>query len=467
MRKTKIIATLGPATESKEMLEKLVLAGANVFRLNMSHAQHDWVRAIVPRIRHVAAKLDLPVGILLDTQGPAIRTGDLPTKLDLNPGDIFTFTVRGHHSEEAHSVDTNYDDLVNDLKIGDVVLVDNGGIRMIVRDKKDKEIRCEVLTQATMGSRRHINLPGVRVNLPALTEKDLKDLEVGLEAGVDFVALSFVREASDLAQLREVLASHNASGVKIIAKIEDQSAVENIDSIIEASDAVMVARGDLGIECPYEELPIIQRKVVKKCILACKPVIVATHLLESMISNPMPTRAEITDVSNAVFEGADAIMLSGETSLGKYPVECVNVLATVATRTERSGNQGFHLTIPLGTNEQSVVSSAVDMANKVDAAGILLFSKSGRLPRMTAALRPQSSPIFAFTPTPGLANQLTLRFGIYSFPLAFLDNPEENLLRAEANLKRRSLVKPGENMVVITDVLSEGDRFMSIQLRKL
>lgn len=467
MRKTKIIATLGPATESKEVLEQLILTGTNIFRLNMSHAQHDWVRAIIPRIRHVAAKIDTPIGILLDTQGPAIRTGDLPTKLDLKPGDIFSFTVRGHHSEEARSVDTNYDDLVNDLKVGDVVLVDNGVIRMVVKEKRDKEIVCEALTQAILGSRRHINLPGIRVNLPALTEKDLKDLAVGLECGVDFVALSFVREAKDIEQLRAILVKEGALNTQIIAKIEDQSAVANIDSIIEAADAVMVARGDLGIECPYEELPIIQRKVVRKCIMRSKPVIVATHLLESMIGNPMPTRAEITDVANAVGEGADAIMLSGETSLGKYPVECIRVLDTVASRIERSESYGFHQEITLDSNEQGVVSSAIDMANKVGAAGLILFSKTGRLPRMTAALRPKVSPIFTFTPTAHLPNLLTIRYGVYAFPLTFSEKPDETLLRAEANLKRRGLISNGDNVVVISDLISEGDRYMSVQLRKI
>ncbi|MEY2604760.1 MAG: pyruvate kinase, partial [Verrucomicrobiota bacterium] len=296
MRKTKIICTLGPATESAEMLTRLVEAGADLFRLNMSHAEHKWVREIVPRIRQIAENVSRPVGILLDTQGPAIRTGDLPTNLKLNPGDIVEFTVRGAKSEEKYSVDVNYEGLVSDINVGDTVLVDNGMMRLEVLEKKRNRIRCRVMTPGTLGSRRHINLPGVRVNLPPLTEKDLADVALGAELGVDFVALSFVREASDIGELRRVLKAKKSKAL-IMAKIEDQSAVHSIAEIIRAADAIMVARGDLGIECPMEELPIIQRRIVKMSIRLGKPVVVATHMLESMISNPMPTRAEITDVA--------------------------------------------------------------------------------------------------------------------------------------------------------------------------
>ena len=247
LRKTKIICTLGPATESPERLREMILAGANIFRLNMSHAQHDWVRQIVPTIRGIAAELDMPVGILLDTQGPAVRTGDLPTKLNLKVGDIMEFTVRGVRSEELYSVNVNYDGLIDDINEGDVVLVDNGVIHLKVLSKINSRIRCEVLTPGELGSRRHINLPGVKVNLPPLTEKDLADIAVGTEVGVDFVALSFCREPSDIVEMRRVLALHN-SKARVIAKIEDQSAVKLITEIIKETDAVMIARGDLGIE---------------------------------------------------------------------------------------------------------------------------------------------------------------------------------------------------------------------------
>ena len=261
MRKTKIICTLGPATESPETLRQMIEAGANVFRLNMSHATHDWVRTIVPRIRAIAKELGVMVGILMDTQGPAIRTGDLPTKLDLKVGDIFEFTVRGTQSEENFSVGVNYDGLIDDISVEDTVLVDNGNIHMKVLAKKGNRIRCEVLTAGVMGSRRHINLPGVKVNLPPLTEKDLADVAVGAEMQVDYVALSFCREPNDVEELRKVLRSHDSTA-RIVSKIEDQLAVKNLNGIIQATDVVMVARGDLGIECPMEDLPIIQRKIV-------------------------------------------------------------------------------------------------------------------------------------------------------------------------------------------------------------
>src|SRR6266536_4009629 len=324
MRKTKIIATLGPATHSPELLGRLIDAGLNIARLNMSHAPHEWARRVVRDIRDAASARRRAVGIMMDTQGPAIRTGDLPAALDLQPGQTFTLTVRGQQSEELHSVDVNYENFLNDISVGDVVLLDNGAIQMKVLAKHANKVECEVLTDGKLGSRRHINLPGVKVSLPALTAKDLADVEVGLRSGVDYIALSFVREAKDIRQLKAVVERRQHRPL-IIAKIEDQQALTNLHEIVAEADAIMVARGDLGIEVPYEELPIIQRKIVKTCLRAGRPVIVATHMLESMIESPMPTRAEVTDVANAVFEQADEIMLSGETTVGKYPLKCVEV----------------------------------------------------------------------------------------------------------------------------------------------
>src|SRR6266404_5123890 len=291
LRKTKIISTLGPATESAEMIGRLIDAGVNIFRLNMSHATHDWARRVVKDIRAEAASRETFVGIMMDTQGPAIRTGELPVPLDLKPGQRFTLTVRGQRSEEERSVDVNYENFVNDINPGDVVLIDNGDIQMKVLAKSGNKVDCEVLTEGKLGSRRHINLPGVKVSLPALTAKDISDVQLGLQIGVDFIALSFVREARDLMQLRELFQGTNPQPL-VIAKIEDQEAVKNLDEIVREADGVMVARGDLGIEVPYEELPIIQRRIVKTCLYVGKPVIVATHMLESMIESPMPTRAD-------------------------------------------------------------------------------------------------------------------------------------------------------------------------------
>ncbi|HZR79248.1 MAG TPA: pyruvate kinase, partial [Chthoniobacterales bacterium] len=361
MRKTKIICTLGPATEKPAVIRQLIERGADVFRLNMSHAQHAWVRKIVPEIRKLADRATRPVGILMDTQGPAIRTGPVKQPLILKKGDLLEFTLRGAEKTQEKSVRVNYDKFEDDVSVGDTVLVDNGLIKLRVAKKKKNRVICEVITPAPLGSRRHINLPGVHVSLPALTKKDVADVNLGAQVGVDFVGLSFVRKASDLSLLRDLLV-RKKSKASVLAKIEDQSAVESIEDIIKTADIVMVARGDLGIEVPMEEMPIIQRRIVKSCIRLGKPVIVATHLLESMIKNRVPTRAEITDVANAVFEQADAIMLSGETSVGRYPVECVEVLHRVATRIERSGGAGYAQEAILEDARQKVVSSAVVLA---------------------------------------------------------------------------------------------------------
>src|SRR5882672_9938444 len=390
LRKTKIISTLGPATESAEMIGRLIEAGVNIFRLNMSHAPHDWVRRVVPDIRSAAAARQRFIGIMMDTQGPAIRTGELPVALDLRPGQKFTLTVRGEHSEEERSVDVNYENFVNDINVGDVVLIDNGAIQMKVLAKAGNKVECEVLTEGKLGSRRHINLPGVKVSLPALTSKDIADVKLGLELRVDFIALSFVREARDLLQLKELFLGCKTPP-QVIAKIEDQQALANLESIVREADGVMVARGDLGIEVPYEELPIIQRRIVKMCLQFGKPVIVATHMLESMIESPMPTRAEVTDVANAVFEQADAIMLSGETTVGKYPLKCIEVFDRIARRIERSGGANYFEHAQLTSPRQKIVKSAVIMANELKADAILVFTMRGNMARHTGWMRPRYS----------------------------------------------------------------------------
>jgi len=463
MRKTKIICTLGPATESAEVLAKMIDAGADIFRLNMSHAPHEWVRQIVPRIRSVAIERKKVVGILMDTQGPAIRTGDLPTKLNLQVGDVFEFTVRGEKSEDEFSVDVNYDGLIDDISVGDVVLVDNGVIHMKVLSKDGNRIKCELLTEGVMGSRRHINLPGVKVNLPPLTEKDIRDVELGAELGVDLVALSFCREPGDIDVLRKVL-HENGSQARIIAKIEDQLAVKNIDEIIRKTDAIMVARGDLGIECPMEELPIIQRRIVKHCLHLGCPVIVATHMLESMISSPMPTRAEVTDVSNAVFEQADAIMLSGETTVGKYPVEAVKVLDKVAKRTELSGGANFAEGVELATTRRKTIRSAVVLANSLPNSKIIIFTRTGNSANEISGQRPNAQ-IHAFTPTIEVCRKLALNWGIRPHKLSFDTNPNKTIGDAERHLLEEGHIQPGDNLVVVSDMLAGEARFDSIQLR--
>jgi pyruvate kinase len=467
MRKTKIIATLGPATESPEMIGKLIHAGVNIFRLNMSHGGHDWMRGVAAGIREAAKSAGSHVAILMDTQGPAIRTGDLPAALDLHPGERFTLTVRGAHSEELHSVDVNYDNLVNDINIGDTVLVDNGEIEMKVLAKSANKIECEVLTRGTLKSRRHINLPGVKVNLPALTGKDLADIALGLELRVEYIALSFVREAKDIRQLRAVVENAPYTPL-LIAKIEDQQAVKNLAEIIQVSDAIMVARGDLGIECPYEELPIIQRRVVKNCLRDGKPVIVATHMLESMIDNPVPTRAEITDVANAVFEQSDAIMLSGETTVGKYPVKCIEVFDRIAQRIEKSGGANFHSSAELTTARQKLIKSAVVMANEMKAAAILIFTLQGTMARYAAWMRPHHSTIYAVCQADDVANQLMLNWGVYPLVMPFTGHEsEEQITRALDLLVRNERVAKGDDVVIVSSIAAGEQRVDAIQMRKI
>jgi pyruvate kinase len=464
MRRTKIICTLGRVTEDRKILSQMIEHGADVFRFNMSHADPNWVRKLVPQIRKLADQARRSVGILLDTQGPAIRTGDVKTELHLNSGDTIEFTVRGAKSEEKYSVDVNYEGLVNDIQVGDTVLVDNGLIRLLVLEKRKNRIRCRVLTPGTLGSRRHINLPGIRVNLPPLTKKDIADVKLGAELAVDFVALSFVREASDLVELRRILREEKSKAL-IVAKIEDQSAVHSIDEIIKTADAIMVARGDLGIECPMEELPIIQRRIVKMSIRLGKPVIVATHMLESMITNPIPTRAEITDVANAVFEQADAIMLSGETSVGRHPVECVEVLNRVAVRIERSGGADYAKFAILEDERQKTVASAVVLANSLRRAKVIVFTRHGTMARYVSNLRPEHAPIFAVTPSEQVRRQLSIAWGVFPVRLDFTDDPNATIEAAERFLRENKLTAEGDQLVIISDILAEGARFDCVQLR--
>lgn len=450
-RRTKIVATLGPATDSPEMLEQLMLAGMNVARINMSHAGADSTRELVKRIRAVADKLGRSVGVLMDLQGPAIRTGDLAVSLNLKPGERIALTVRGEKSVEERSVDVNYDQLVEDIKVGDHVVVDNGMIQLKVLEKRRNQLTCEVLTEGVLGSRRHINLPGVRVNLPALTDKDIKDVELGIETGVDFIAMSFCREAEDVTKLKAIL-DYRRAPQKVIAKLEDQEGIRNVHGIIEAADGIMVARGDLGMECPLEELPIIQRRVVKACVVRGKPVIVATHMLESMIESPSPTRAEITDVANAVFEQADAIMLSGETSVGKYPVKCIEIMDRIARRIERSGGANYAELAKMDSLGAKLVKAAYVMSKEVSAEALVVFTRKGSMAHNAAWLRPTHSPLYAFTDNPSLLNQLTLLWGVTPFLVKFAENPESNFEQAIKHLKQLDLVKPGGNVVAVTEV---------------
>ena len=455
LRKTKIIATLGPATDSSEIQRDLIAAGATVFRINMSHAPHEVVRRHVRQIREIAAATGTGPAILMDLQGPAIRTGEVPATITLQTGDEVELRQPGTTATRAISTTTNYPGLAADLKIGATVLVDNGVLHFQVISKDSERIICRVLTGGQFGSRRHINLPGTRVNLPGLTENDLTAIDLAAELNVDFVAMSFVRDAAHVRDLRRLLTARQSTA-QIVAKIEDQSAVENIDEIIMAADAIMVARGDLGVEVPIEELPIIQRRIVAKCVHVGRKVIVATHMLESMISAPVPTRAEMTDAANAVFEKADAIMLSGETSVGKFPVLCVEILDRIARRAELASrdepSRADHA--DLRTDKQKLVRAAVALANSLDDAHLLVFTQRGVMAAHTAHLRPDSAAVFAFTPSIEVARTLHLNRAVHPFVMDFCkDDPHATIEAALAVLKNDRLIQAGDPVIIISDVL--------------
>lgn len=467
LRKTKIIVTLGPATQSADVLESLIRSGANIFRLNMSHARPDWCREITARVRSAAEAAGGDVAVLMDMRGPTIRTGDLHQSYSLKKGDTVEFTLSGSAATLPVTTSVNYPGLYRDLKVGDTVLVDNGILEMTVLETTAERVICRALNEGTLGSRRHINLPGIRVNLPALTTKDFDDIALAAETGCDWVAMSFVRDASHIHQLRRELRARGSSA-RIMAKIEDQQAVAHLDEIIEASDAVMVARGDLGIEVHLEELPIIQRRIVSRCVHRGKPVVVATHMLESMVSNPVPTRAEVTDVANAVFEEADAIMLSGETSTGAWPVRCVEIMDRIARRVEAADNDPSRARYAAVSNDkQRIVKAAVDLADSIDGASIIVFTQRGVLAGYTAWFRPQRAQVFAFCPEQSLVRALHLSRAICPFVMDFDPaNRSESVPKALAILKKARLIREGAPIVVISDVLSSESAMDSIIVQR-
>lgn len=464
-RKTKIISTLGPATQSPEMIQQLITAGANVFRLNMSHASHDWCREVIGQIKEQSYATGISVATLIDLQGPSIRTGDIDGKMNLKKGNTVEFRNASLEPKSPISVTTNYDGLHEDVSVGDVMLVDNGEIHFRVHHIDEGRLTCEVLTDGQMGSRRHINLPGIRVNLPALTKKDLMDIEVAAELQVDYVAISFVRDAEHVCLLREKLDELDSSA-RIVSKIEDQEAVKHLSEIIKESDAVMVARGDLGIEVHIEELPVIQRAIVKESARIGRKVIVATHMLESMTENPVPTRAEVTDVANAIFEQADAVMLSGETSVGQYPIKCIEVLDRIARRMEREPGAGFSEDIELRTEKQHTVKSAVGLANSLEDAHLIIFTARGVLANYAAHQRPTRANIYAFSPDEVVVRALNLNRAVFSYPMQFNKDPEKSIRHAIDLLREKGQIEPGDSVVILSDVLNQDFDTEAILLRK-
>lgn len=453
-RKTKLICTLGPATETEEMIGKLIDAGTDVFRLNMSHAKHEWAAGLVKLVRKQAAQRDANIAVLFDLTGPSIRTGDLPQPYTLADGDVVEFRKEGTEPTTEKSATVNYDGLMGDVEAGNTLVVDNGALLMSIDTVEADRILCTVKTPGSMGSRRHINLPGVRLNLPALTEKDHKDLALAVECEADYIAGSFVRDAAHVRELRDAMKALEGDA-QIVAKVEDQEAVKNIDAIIGEADVVMVARGDLGIEVEFEELPLLQRRIVKRCHELGTRVIVATQLLESMIQNPTPTRAEVTDVMNATFEEADALMLSGETSVGRYPERCVEALVRISIRMERAGGQGFGQGMLLRDERQKVARAAVTLADSLPDARLVVLTRRGVLANQVAMLRPRTSGFYAVTPKEAVCRKMALTRGITPLKFAFSSSIEETIKRVTEHLLKHELVRAGSPIVIVSDILSD------------
>ena len=410
IKKTKIVCTLGPASEKEEVLRELMKSGLNVCRLNFSHGDHEEHKARMDTVKKLREELNQPTAILLDTKGPEIRTGkfDVPEVL-LEEGQTFTITMKDVMGNKEMCT-VSYKGLADDVKPGNTILIDDGLVGLLVKEVNGDDIVCEVQNSGIVKNHKGVNVPGVKVNLPAITEKDRGDIEFGIEQGIDFIAASFVRKVSDVLAIREILEANNAAHIKIISKIENQEGVDNLDEIIAVSDGIMVARGDLGVEIPTEEIPVVQKIMIKKCNEAGKPVITATQMLDSMIRNPRPTRAEVTDVANAIYDGTDAIMLSGETAAGKYPVEAVKTMATIAKRAEETMANRHDV------NKSKNVTDAISYATcttamDLEAKAIISSTSSGHTARMVSKFRPDCA-IIATTSNECVRRQLALTWGV-------------------------------------------------------
>lgn len=464
-RHTKIVCTLGPVSSSPEVLTEMAKAGMNIARLNMSHGNHESHGAMIETIKELNTKLNHPIAILLDTQGPEIRTGERDDKIELKPGDEITLTVNPNDKIDQKTVFVNYKDIVTDLKPGARVTIDNGIINVDVVSIDGDRMLCKVIDGGLLGSRRHVNLPGVRVNLPSITEKDARDIKFGLEHDIDFIALSFVRSPDDIVECRKIV-QEAGKNVRIYAKIENHEGVENFEGILNEADGIMVARGDLGVEIEIRDLPIRQREMVRRCALKGKPVIVATHLLESMITNPTPTRAEVSDVANAVYEGADAIMLSGETSAGAYPVKCIEVMSSIARRMEKEKPIGFHLERTVHETGEHLARAACKLADSLGSHAIVVTSHTGRLVEAVASFRPQTAIIYGFTDDIGVLRKLWCVRSVVPLLTEFKKgDPEQAVTEAMMELKRRNRLLPGDPVVVVSDIKAGDQRIEAVQVR--
>ena len=456
MTKTKIIATIGPSTNKYKDLRDLHYAGMNVARINMSHATHADALDIIQSIHKLNKRQSDnfgPLGILLDTQGPEIRTGINQSDIDLQAGDIVNLTVRDDIDVEISSIKINYKGLIKSVDKGSKISIDNGLINFQVLAKDNENLKCKVLDGGTLGSKRHVNLPGVRVDLPSITKKDRKDINFGINHNVSFIALSFVRSAGDVLTLRSIL-KRKKSAIKIIAKIENQEGLDNIHEITQAADIVMVARGDLGIETDLADLPNIQRRIMYASAKWGRRSIVATHLLESMINNPTPTRAEVTDVANAIYEGADAVMLSGETSVGKYPIQCIKMLKNIASKTEYFRTLGYEKFLQDNSDWQNIAKGARDLAARINADAIVIITRSGQTANVVSNTKPFRMPIYAFTNNTVTFHQLSLIGGMQPRFIKSISNQVRTISKIKSVLSSNKQTKKSLKFVLIAGIYS-------------
>ncbi|WP_026885209.1 pyruvate kinase [Clostridium beijerinckii] len=456
MRKTKMICTIGPASEDMEILEKVVLSGMNASRHNFSHGDHEEHGGRIKKVKELSKKLNREIAIILDTKGPEIRTGKFePKKVELAKGSEFTvyagdMDVVG----DTTKCSVTYAGLANDVKPGNTILIDDGLVGLTVKSVEGNAIKCEVQNTGFVGTHKGVNVPGVSIQLPALTEKDKSDLIFGCEVGVTMIAASFIRKASDVKTIREILDANGGERILICSKIENQEGVDNLDEILEASDLIMVARGDLGVEIPIEQVPAVQKMIIKKCKAVGKPVVTATQMLDSMMRNPRPTRAEVSDVANAILDGTDAIMLSGESANGDYPVEAVATMAKIAEETEKSleykvaiSQAKSHIPAIAGV----ISRAASNAANELEATAIITSTQTGATAKRISQCRPEC-PIIAVTPDPIVARQLAFSWGVYPVVASKMESTDEMLEKSVEIARNNEFVKAGDIVVLAAGV---------------
>jgi pyruvate kinase len=452
MRSTKIVATIGPASRDPRMLERLIRAGANVLRLNFSHGSHEGHAEVVRAAREIEARLGQPLALLQDLSGPKIRTGRMEGgEIELRSGDRLSITTDESVEGTRELISTTYDALPLDVREGDLILLDDGNLELRVLGAAPGRVETEVVDGGPLRSHKGMNLPGVRMSVPALTGKDRQDLAFGLEQGVDYVALSFVRQAADVEEIKGLIRSLGHD-VPVVAKIEKPQAVENLAAILAVSDGVMVARGDLGVEIGTEEVPTVQKKIIAAANAAGRVVITATQMLESMIENPRPTRAEASDVANAILDGTDAVMLSGESAVGRFPVEAVETMARIAEYTEKNAVAASHESASLGPGTaitRSLARVAASVANELGCKRILAFTESGITARLVSGHRPRV-PVVAVTHDEAVCRQLALWWGVVPVRAEISESSDELLVQGEERLKAEGLARVGDTILILS-----------------